>query len=110
MRHFEYLSILGGVRATQVVATLVDGMLGSTNPNNAHSMTYLLTLMVYRSCYRRYMALLGYNVQSSAMGAFIVEGEDGKDVDPGEYITHYTYYYKWKRDFPNLKVSLPVVI
>jgi hypothetical protein len=61
--------------------------------------------MGYRLCYKRYMALLGYDVRSLATGAFIVEGDDGKAVDPGEYLTYYTYYIKWNRDFPNLKVS-----
>ncbi len=39
------------------------------------------------------------------MGAIIVEGEGGKVVNLGEYVSYPTYYYKWKRNFPNLKVS-----
>jgi hypothetical protein len=31
------------------------------------------------------MALLGYFVQTMAMGAFIVMGKEGKEVDAGEY-------------------------
>jgi hypothetical protein len=31
LRHFEYLKNLGEVRATKVVATLVDGMQGHAN-------------------------------------------------------------------------------
>jgi hypothetical protein len=42
------------------------------------------------------------------MGALIVEGEDGKAVNPGEYVTYHTYFYKWKRDLPNLNVRQPV--
>jgi hypothetical protein len=40
------------------------------------------------------MALLGYIVQSSAMGTVIAEGEDGKVVDPGEYVSYPTYFCK----------------
>jgi hypothetical protein len=42
------------------------------------------------------------------MGAFIVTGEDRKTVDASEYCSFPTYFYLWKRDFPDLKVSRPV--
>jgi hypothetical protein len=84
MRHFDYLKNLGEVRATQVVATLVDGMQGHANRNDSLDMTYLPILLGYWSCYKRYMALLRYVVRTMAMGAFIVMGEDGKEVDAGE--------------------------
>jgi hypothetical protein len=54
------------------------------------------------------MALLGYIVQTTATGAFIVMGEDGQEVDTGEYCFFPTYFNLWKRDFPDLKVSQPV--
>jgi hypothetical protein len=91
MRHFEYLSNLGVVGATQVVTTFFDGMQGCANRDNAQDTVYLQS-MGYRSCYKWYMALLGYNVQSTAKGKFIVEGEDGKEVDSGEYVTYPTYF------------------
>jgi hypothetical protein len=69
---------------------------------------YLPILMGYCTCYKQYMLLLGYNVQTTATGKYVVEGENSKEVDSGEYVTFPTYYYKWKRDFPNLKVSRPV--
>jgi hypothetical protein len=43
-----------------------------------------------------------------AMGAFIVTGEDGKEVDAGENCSFPTYFNLWKRDFPDFKVSRPV--
>ncbi len=42
------------------------------------------------------------------MGAFIVMGEDGKEVDAGEYCSLPTYFNLWKRDLSELKVSRPV--
>ncbi len=108
MRYFEYLSNLGEVRATQVLAILVDGVQGRKNCNDAHNVAYLLTLMGYCTCYKGYMELLGYIVRSLATGTFIVEGKDGKAVNPGEYITYSSYFYRWKRDFPNMKESRPV--
>ncbi len=74
MRHFKYLKNLGEVRATQVVATLVDGMQGHANCDDSINVTYLLISMGYWSCYERYMALLGYAVQTMERGAFIVTG------------------------------------
>ncbi len=42
------------------------------------------------------------------MGAYIVTGEDIKEVDADEYCSFPTYFNLWKRDFLNLKVSRPV--
>jgi hypothetical protein len=81
MRHFEYLKNLGEVRATRVVAASVDGMQGHANHDNSLDVTYLPILLGYPSCYKQYMALLGNVVQTTAMGAFIVTGGDGKEVD-----------------------------
>ena len=57
--HSEYLMNLGEVRATRVVSVFVDGMGGHDNRNASVDVTYLPISMGYRSCYRRYMALLG---------------------------------------------------
>jgi hypothetical protein len=92
MRHFEYLKNLGEVRSTRVVAALVDGMQGHANCNKSLDMTYLPISLGYRSCYNRYMASLGYVVRMTAMGAFIVTGEDGKEVDADEYCSFPTYF------------------
>ncbi len=108
MRHFEYLKNLGEVRATLVVASLVDGMQGHANSDDSLEVTYLPILLGYWSCYKRYMALLEYVVRTTAMGAFIVTGEDSKEGDAGEYCSFPTYFNLWKRDFPDLKVSRPV--
>ncbi len=108
LRHFEYLKNLSEVQATKVVATLVNGMQGHANHDNSLDVTYLPISMGYWSCYKRYMALLGYVVQRMAMGAYIVTGEDSKEVDAGEYCSFPTYFNLWKHDFSDLKVSWPV--
>ena len=41
MRHFEYLLELGEVRATHVVAPMVDGVAGRANRSEAVDMVYL---------------------------------------------------------------------
>jgi len=108
LHHFEYLKNLGEVRATRAVATMVDGMGGHANRDDNIDVIYLPILMGYRSCYKRYMMALGYNVRTTAMGGFVVTAEDeGKEVDPGAYVTFPTYLNLWKRDFKNLKVSRP---
>ena len=86
--HFEYLKNLGEVRATRAVATLVDGMSGHANRDNNIEVIYLPTSMGYRSCYKRYMKALGFDVRTTAMGGFVVTADDeGKEVDPGAYVT-----------------------
>ncbi len=72
---------LGEVRATQVVATLVDGVLGCENRGDTIDNMYLLISMGYHNYYIQYMAGLGYHVKSNAKGAVIIEGVDGKEVD-----------------------------
>ena len=87
---------------------MVDGMGGHANRDDNIDVTYLPISMGYRSCYKRYMKALGYNVRTTAMGGFVVTAEDvGKEVDPGEFVTFPTYFNLWKRDFKNLKVSRP---
>jgi hypothetical protein len=93
MCHFEYLKNLGEVQATQVVATLVDGMQGHANHDDSINMTYLPISMGYQSCYKQYMAWLGYTVWTTTMGAFVVTGGDGKEVDAGEYPLKTKYKY-----------------
>ncbi len=45
----------------------------------------------------------------TALGGFVVTAEDeGKEVDPSEYVTFPTYFNMWKRDYKTLKVSRPV--
>ena len=109
VRHFEYLKNLGEVRATRVVTTLVDGMGGHVNRDDDIDVTYLPISMGYRVCYKRYMKSLGYDIQMTALGGFVVTAkDDGKEVDPSEYVTFPTYFNMWKRDYKDLKVSRPV--
>ena len=111
IRHFEHMTKLGEVRATRCVATLVDGMHGHTNRDDDDEAIYLPGYMGYRNGYSRYMATLGYNVQSTATGALIVtrlKGErEDEPVNTNEYVSYPTYFYKWKKSFPHLKVSNP---
>jgi hypothetical protein len=47
-----------------------------------------------------------YDVRTIAIGEFIVMADkDGKEVDPGEYVTFPTYFNFWKREYNDLKVS-----
>ena len=39
------------------------------------------------------------------MGMYKIRTEDGSAVDTGEFISFTSYHSKWKRDYPNLKVS-----
>ena len=59
VRHLEHLMKLGEVRATQSVATLVNGTLGYANWDNDDEAIYLPRCMCYSNCYKRYMASLG---------------------------------------------------
>ncbi len=34
--------------------------------------------------------------------------QDGSAINIGEFVLYPTYFNKWKRDYPNLKVSRPV--
>ena len=64
---------LGEVRATRVAATLVDGVADCSNCEDKEDMVYLPISMGYWNCYKRYMDVLGYRVQSNAQGAISVE-------------------------------------
>jgi hypothetical protein len=72
-RHFEYLSNLGDVQATQVVATLINGLVGRANRNNLDDVIHLPMSMGYLVCYQQYMASLGYDVRTTGAGTIIVE-------------------------------------
>ncbi len=54
------------------------------------------------------MASLGYDVETTATGTFRIKKEDGSAINIGEFVSYPTYFNKWKRDYPNLKVSRPV--
>lgn len=71
-------------------------------------MVYLPITMGYRNCYRRYMASLGYEVTCKPNGAIMIDGMNGKVVDPEEFVSLSTYCSIWKREYPQLKVSRPV--
>lgn len=102
--HFDYLHKLGEVRATRVIATVVDGERGLANREDTNGNTYLPISMGYRNCYYRYMESLGYKVTVGPNGTLTVEGADGTE-DP--FVAFSTYYTKWKTDYPSLKVSRP---
>jgi len=106
--HFEYLLELGEVRATRVVATLVDGEHGHTNREDTTDMVYLPSSFGFRPCYKRYMEGLGYAVTCRPNGGIIVEGIDGKEIDHSEFVSFTTYCRVWKNEYPQLKVSSPV--
>ncbi len=81
VRHFEYLIKLGEVRVTRVVSTLVkDGMIDHRNCGNkttSLNVSYLPISMGYRQCDRRYLASLGYWVETTHAGTFKISREDG---------------------------------
>ena len=86
---------LGEVRATGVVATLVDGEQGHSNHEDTVDMIYLPILMGYWMCYKRYMFVLGCDVRSKQNGAMIVERIEGRPINPGEFVSFKTYYSMW---------------
>ena len=85
--YFEYLQNLGEVQAMQVVATLIDGMGGHANHEDNIDITYLLISMGYHSCYKQYMKALGYDIRTTAMGGLVITAEEGKEADPGEFVS-----------------------
>ena len=106
--HFDTLLCLGEVRATRVIATLVDGEKGHANREDTTDMVYLPVSFGFCPCYKRYMEALGYDVSCRPNGGIIVRGVDGKGVDSTEFVSFATYCRKWKTDYPQLKVSKPV--
>ena len=77
--HMEYLLELGEVRATQVVATFVDGVQGRTNREDTVDMIYLPISMGYRSCYKRYKNLIGFKTRCKPNGGIVVDGLEMDD-------------------------------
>ena len=107
--HFESLLSLGEVRATRVIATLVDGEQGRANRDeDTADMVYLPLSFGFRPCYKRYMEALGYDVTCRPNGGVIVRAFEGKAIDTSEFVSFATYCRKWKADYPQLKVSKPV--
>ena len=105
--HLDYLLNLGEVRATRVVATFVDGMNGHANWDDTIDMVYLSISMGYRSCYIRYMISLGFNTRCNPDGQILVDGvTSGKPCNHG-YVSFLAYYNKWRKEYPQLKVSRP---
>jgi hypothetical protein len=97
------------------VATLVDGVQGHANRNKGTvkmdegtvKMIHFPMTMGNQNCYKCYMASLDYHVSSTAQGGLIVTGVGEKAVDSGEFVSLTTYYYKWKQQYPHLKVNRP---
>ncbi len=53
------------------------------------------------------MHSLGFKIRCKPDGALIVDGiVEGKPSDHG-YVSYLAYYNKWKREYPQLKVSRP---
>ncbi len=44
--------------------------------------------MGYSMCYKWYMALLGYILEMTAMGACNIKTKDGSDIDTGEFMSY----------------------
>ena len=74
--HLDYLLSLGEVRATRVVATLVDGIQGHANCDDTVDMVYLPISMGFRSCYKQYMHSLGFKARSRPDRRVVVNGID----------------------------------
>jgi hypothetical protein len=85
----------------------VHGMLGHhVNRDDNIDYAYLPILMGYHSHYKQYIKSLGFDVEMTAIGGFIViADEDGKEVDPGEYVSFPMYFNFWKRNYKKMKVS-----
>jgi hypothetical protein len=113
--HMEYLLELGEVRATHVVATLVDGVQGHENREDTVDNVYLPMSMGYRNCYKRYMNLIGFKIRCNPKGVIIVDGIEMEDNKGGRkklprelgYVCFTTYVNNWKKDSSQLKVSHP---
>jgi hypothetical protein len=75
--HFKYLYSLGKVRATKVIAKVVDGAHGCANKEDTDGNIYLPISMGYHNCYYRYMESLGCKVKVGPNGTLTVEGVDG---------------------------------
>ena len=107
MRHLQYLTNLGEVRATRVVSHMVEGMEERTNHGLDDDAIYLPRYMTIRSCYKWHMNMLRYNAWTTGSGVSIIERDDGKDIDTDDFVSFPTYFHMWKSKFPKLKASKP---
>ncbi len=89
------------------LATLVDGILGHANHDDTVDMVYLPISMGFWSCYKWYMISLGFKARCAPDGGVIVNGIDNGKPIYHCYVSYSAYYSKWKRDYPQLKVSRP---
>lgn len=115
--HFDKLCSLGEVRATRVMATLVDGGRVLTNRGNeadADKNIYLPTSDGYRPCYRQFMLDRGYKTTTADNGKITLKWIQ-KECEPvvlesdcPKIVCLRTYMNMWKRKYPYLKASRPV--
>ena len=77
----------------------------------AQDKIFLPICMEYCQCYKRYVASFGYKAQSTKSGGFIISpGEEGEEVDKGEFVSFPMYRNYWKKYHDDLKVSHPVEV
>jgi hypothetical protein len=108
MDHFYELSQLGELRATKVVATLVDGAVGTVNHKNNKEDIYLPTSDGYCPCYYRYLNSLWYSAKPNASGVTNVTWDGpGNMADASNYVSLSTYVTMWRDHYPHLKISCP---
>ncbi len=104
--HFEELCQLGETRATRLVANLVDGTNESRDDDDKN--VYLPSSKGYRPCYYRYLHDLGYKATPHANGNLTIKWDGPSNVETRPpYVCLSTYFSKWKRYYPHLKVSVP---
>ena len=72
---------------TRVVSHMVEGMEERTNRDMDDNAIYLPRYMTIRSCYKRYINMLGYNAQTTGSGVSIIECDDGKDIDTDDFVS-----------------------
>jgi len=91
-----------------VVATLVDGAVGTGNCNNNEEDVYLPTSDGYCPCYYCYLKSLGYSAKPNASEVVTVTW-DGPDnmADAPNYVSLSTYVTIWRHHYRHLKVSCP---
>ena len=102
--HFDYLHQLREVRATRVIATVVDGERGLANSEDTNGNTYLPISMGFHNWYYRYMESHEYKVTVGPNETLTAECADRIKES---CVAFSTYYTKWKMDYPSLKVSRP---
>ena len=101
--HFNYLLPFGEVRVMHVIATLVDGVAGCTNREEAEEMVYLPISMGYQNYYCHYMSLLGYKVTCKPNGSIMVEGEGDKEINSDKFASLHAIMPSGRRTSPSLR-------